>query len=144
LPEHLAREERVLEPLEEACAQCGGELKPLGEDVSEQLEIIDSAFKVIRHIRRKEACACCDHIAEAAASSRPIERGIAGPGLLAQILVAKFADHQRLYRQSAIFARHGVELDRSTMTCWVGACGALMRPLVEALRAYVLQAGGFG
>jgi transposase len=141
LPEHLVREERVLDPMEQACTQCGGELKPLGEDVSEQLEIIDSAFKVIRHIRRKKACACCDHIAQAAAPSRPIERGIAGPGLLAQILVAKFADHQPLYRQSAIYARHGVELDRSTMARWVGACCALMHPLVEALRAYVLQPG---
>jgi transposase len=141
LPEHLAREERVLEPAEQACAQCGGELKLLGEDVSEQLEIIDSAFKVIRHIRRKKACAGCDHITQAAAPSRPIERGIAGPGLLAQILVAKFADHQPLYRQSAIYARHGVELDRSTMARWVGACGTLMQPLVAALRSYVLQPG---
>jgi transposase len=141
LPEYLPREERVLEPDEAACSACGGELKPLGEDVSEQLEIIDSAFKVIRHIRRKKACACCDHIAQAAAPSRPIERGIAGPGLLAQILVAKFADHQPLYRQSAIYARHGVELDRSTMARWVGACGALMRPLVDALQAYVLAPG---
>ena len=141
LPEHLPREERILEPDEAACSECGGELKPLGEDVSEQLEIIDSAFKVIRHIRRKKACACCDHIAQAAAPSRPIERGIAGPGLLARILVAKFADHQPLYRQSAIYARHGVELDRSTMARWVGACGALMRPLVDALQAYVLAPG---
>ena len=141
LPAHLPREERVLEPDETACCECGGELKPLGEDVSEQLEIIDSAFKVIRHIRRKKACACCDHIAQAAALSRPIECGIAGPGLLAQILVAKFADHQPLYRQAAICARHGVELDRSTMARWVGACGALMRPLVDALQAYVLAPG---
>jgi transposase len=141
LPEHLERDERVLEPSEQACVQCGGELKPLGEDVSEQLEIIDSAFKVIRHIRRKKACACCDHIMQVAAPSRPIERGIAGPGLLAQILVAKFADHQPLYRQSAIYERLGVELDRSTMARWVGACGTLMQPLVAALRAYVLQPG---
>ena len=123
LPEHLEREERILDPQEQACAQCGGELKPLGEDVSEQLEIIDSAFKVIRHMRRKKACACCDHIAQAAAPGRPIERGIAGAGLLAQILVAKFADHQQLYRQSAIYERRGVELDPSTMARWVGACG---------------------
>ena len=141
LPEHLPREKRVLEPDEAACCKCGGELKPLGEDVSEQLDIIGSAFKVIRHIRRKKACASCDHIAQAAAPSRPIERGIAGPGLLARILVAKFADHQPLYRQSAIYARHGVDLDRSTMARWVGACGTLMRPLVDALQAYVLAPG---
>lgn len=96
---------------------------------------------MIRHIRRKKACAGRDHIAQASAPSRPIERGIAGPGLLAQILVAKFADHQPLYRQSVIYARHGVELDRSTMARWVGACGALMQPLVAALQAYVLLPG---
>lgn len=141
LPSHLVREERVLDPEEQACAACGGELKPLGEDVSEQLEIIDAAFKVIRTVRRKKACACCDGIVQAPAPSRPIERGIAGPGLLAQILVAKFADHQPLYRQAAIYARDGVELDRSTMARWVGACGALVRPLVEALQRYVLEPG---
>jgi transposase len=141
LPDHLEREEHVLEPQESACPQCGGNLKPLGEDVSEQLEIVNAAFKVIRHIRRKKACACCDCIVQPAAPSRPIERGIAGPGFLAQILVSKFADHQPLYRQSAIYARHGVDLDRSTMARWVGACGALVRPLVDALQRYVLMPG---
>lgn len=141
LPEHLPREERVLEPEEQACPACGGNLKPLGEDVSEQLEIIDAAFKVIRHVRRKKACACCDSIVQAPAPSRPIERGIAAPGLLAHILVSKFADHQPLYRQSDIYARQGVELDRSTMARWVGACGALVRPLVDALRRYVTAPG---
>ena len=92
LPAHLPREERVLEPTEQACAACGGNLKPLGEDVSEQLEIIDAAFKVIRHVRRKKACACCDCIVAAPAPSRTIECGIAGPGLLAHIAVSKFAD----------------------------------------------------
>lgn len=138
LPEHLPREERVLEPAEQECPECGGNLKPLGEDVSEQLEIIDAAFKVIRHVRRKKACACCDCIVQAPAPSRTIERGIAGPGLLAHIAVSKFADHQPLYRQSVISARQGVELDRSTMARWMGICGALVHPLVEALHRYVL------
>jgi transposase len=138
LPEHLPREERVLEPEEQSCPECGGSLKPLGEDVSEQLEIIDAAFKVIRHVRRKKACACCDCIVQAPAPTRTIERGIAGPGLLAHIAVAKFADHQPLYRQSAIAARKGVELDRSTMARWMGICGALVQPLVGALHRYVL------
>lgn len=138
LPEHLPREERVLEPTEQACPACGGNLKPLGEDVSEQLEIIDAAFKVIRHVRRKKACACCDCIVQAPAPGRTIERGIAGPGLLAHIAVSKFADHQPLYRQSVISARQGVELDRSTMARWLGICGALVHPLVEALHRYVL------
>jgi transposase len=141
LPAHLPCEEHVLEPEEQACPACGGNLKPLGEDVSEQLEIASAAFRVIRHIRRKRACACCDVIVQPAAPSRPIERGIAGPGLLAHILVGKFADHQPLYRQSAIYAREGVDLDRSTMARWIGACGVLVRPLVESLQRYVMAPG---
>jgi transposase len=141
LPEHLPREDHIIEPEEQACPECGGNLKPLGEDVSEQLEIIDAAFKVIRHVRRKKACACCDCIVQAPAPSRPILRGYAGPGLLANIAVGKFADHQPLYRQSVIHARKGVELDPSTTGRWMGACGALVHPLVEALRRYVTAPG---
>lgn len=138
LPMELPRENRILEPVDVACPQCGGHLKALGEDISEQLEIVTSAFKVIRHIRRKKACACCDCIVQAPAPSRPILRGVAGPGLLAHILVSKFADHQPLYRQSAIYARQGVEIDRASMGRWVGACSALTRPLVEALQRHVM------
>ncbi len=137
LPEQLPREERVIEPLQQACPACGGALKPLGEDIAEQLEIITSAFKVIRTIRKKKACACCDVIVQAPAPSRPIERGIAGPGLLAHILVAKYADHIPLYRQAVIYERAGVELDRSTMARWVGAASELLQPLVEAIRRHV-------
>lgn len=121
LPAHLPREEHILEPRDQACPSCGGNLKPLGEDIAEQLEIISSAFKVIRTIRKKKACACCDVIVQPPAPSRPILRGIAGPGLLAHILVSKYADHQPLYRQAVIYERAGVELDRSTMARWVGA-----------------------
>ncbi|NMM26513.1 MAG: IS66 family transposase [Glaciimonas sp.] len=138
LPPELPREDRILEPSDQACPECGGNLKPLGEDVSEQLEIVNTAFKVIRHIRRKKACACCDRIVQVPAPSRPILRGVAGPGLLAHILVSKFADHQPLYRQSVIHARRGVEIDRSSMGRWVGACSALMAPLVDALRRHVM------
>jgi transposase len=138
LPPELPREDRILEPSDQACPECGGNLKLLGEDVSEQLEIVNTAFKVIRHIRRKKACACCDCIVQVPAPSRPILRGVAGPGLLAHILVAKFADHQPLYRQSVIHARQGVEIDRSSMGRWVGACSALMAPLVDALRRHVM------
>jgi transposase len=141
LPDHLPREEHILEPQEQACPECGGNLKPLGEDVSEQLEMIEAAFKVIRHVRRKKACACCDCIVQAPASSRPILRSFAGPGLLANIAVSKFADHQPLYRQSVMHARRGVELDPSTTGRWMGACGVLVHPLVEALRRYVLAPG---
>ena len=141
LPAHLPREEHIIEPQHEACPQCGGHLKPLGEDVSEQLEMIEAAFKVIRHVRRKKACAGCDCIVQAPAPSRPIQRSFAGPGLLANIAVSKFADHQPLYRQAVIHARRGVELDPSTTGRWMGACGVLVAPLVEALRRYVLAPG---
>jgi hypothetical protein len=98
-----------------------------------------ASFRVIRHVRPKLACTCCDHIAQASAPSRPIERGLAGPGLLAHVLVAKFADHLPLYRQSVI-AREGVELERSTLAKWVGQSAALLQPLVEAIRRHVMAA----
>lgn len=86
----------------------------------------------------KQACACCDCIVQVPAPSRPILRGVAGPGWLAHILVSKFASHQPLYRQSAIYARQGVEADRSSMGRRVGACSALMAPQVDALRTHVM------
>ena len=141
LPEYLPREEHIIEPTEDCCPQCGGDLKPLGEDVSEQLEMIEAAFKVIRHVRKKKACACCDGIVQAPAPSRPIQRSFAGPALLANIAVSKFADHQPLYRQAVIHARQGVELDPATTGRWMGACGVLITPLVEALRRYVVAPG---
>lgn len=128
LPPHLPREDRVLIPASEACPDCGGKLKHLGEDVSEQLEYVPASFRVIRHVHPKLACACCDTIVQAPAASRPIERSLAGPGLLAHVLVAKFADHLPLYRQSVIYAREGVELERSLLASWVGAAGTLLRP----------------
>jgi transposase len=144
LPESLPREDIILEPAEHDCPACGAALKLLGEDVAEQLDIINAAFKVIRTIRRKKACVRCDCIVQAPAPSRPIERGIAGPGLLARVLVAKFADHQPLYRQSVTYARQGVELDRSTMARWVGACGALVVPLVGRVSIRNLTCPGSG
>jgi len=104
------------------------------------LERIPSRFQVIRHVRVKLACACCERIVQAAAPSRPIERGIAGPGLLAHVLVSKYGDHLPLYRQSEIYAREGVELDRSTLADWVGETSRLFDPLLEALRRHVMSA----
>lgn len=141
LPEHLPRDTRTYLPESgERCAQCGAAMKQLGEDVSEQLEYVPASFRVIRHVRPKFACSCCDHIAQASAPSRPIERGLAGPGLLAHVLVSKFADHVPLYRQSAIYAREGVELERSTLAKWVGHTASLLQPLVEAIRRHVMAA----
>ena len=140
LPEHLPREVRTYLPKQQACPDCGGELKHLGEDVSEVLEYVPARFQVIRQVRPKLACACCERIVQAQAPSRPIERGVAGPGLLAHVLVSKYCDHLPLYRQSEIYAREGVELERSTLADWVGGSSALLAPLVEALRRHVMNA----
>ena len=140
LPEHLPRDIKTVEPQERNCPSCGGELKALGEDVSEMLEYIPASLRVIRIVRPKLSCSCCEHIVQAPAPSRPIERGLAGPGLLAHVLVAKYADHLPLYRQSEIYEREGVELSRSTLADWVGGAHYLLRPLIEALRRYVLNA----
>ena len=140
LPEHLPREVRTYRPKQAACPDCGGALKHLGEDVSEILEYVPARFKVIRQVRPKLACACCERIVQAPAPSRPIERGVAGPGLLAHVLVSKYCDHLPLYRQSEIYAREGVELERSTLADWVGGTSGLLAPLVEALRRHVLSA----
>jgi len=115
-------------------------LRQFGEDVSEQLERIPATFKVIRHVRPKFACKQCERVVEAPAPARPIERGLAGPNLLAHVLVSKYADHCPLYRQSVIYAREGVDLDRSTLAGWVGATSELLTPLVDALRKHVLSA----
>jgi transposase len=139
LPAELAREEIVHEnPC--ACPDCGGKLRPLGEDIAEMLEYVPSHFKVIRHVRPKLSCSACQKIVQPAAPSRPIERGLAGPGLLAHVLVSKYCDHLPLYRQSQIYAREGIELDRSTLADWVGGASALLEPLVKAVGSYVLSA----
>lgn len=140
LPEHLPRGTRNYPPKQAACPDCGGALKHLGEDVSEILEYVPARFKVIRQVRPKLACACCERIVQAEAPSRPIERGVAGPGLLAHVLVSKYCDHLPLYRQSGIYVREGVGLERSTLADWVGGTSALLAPLVEALRRHVMAA----
>ena len=136
LPDHLPRNETVLSA-GEACAACGGRLKQLGEDVTEELEYIPGRFIVNRIVRPRMACACCEMFHQAALPSRPIERGRPGPGLLAHVLVNKFTDHAPLYRQSQIFARERVDLDRSTLTGWVGASTALLEPLADAIGRHV-------
>jgi len=138
LPQHLPREVKTYEPKVDACPDCGGHLRKLGEDVSEVLEYVPARFRVIRHVRPKMSCSSCERIVQEPAPSRPIERGLAGPGLLAHVLVAKYCDHQPLYRQSEMYAREGVELERSTLADWVGATSRLLTPLVEAISRHVL------
>lgn len=139
-PAHLPRETQTIAPPQTCCPDCGGDLKHLGEDVCEMLELEPVRFKVIRQVRPKLACASCDTIVQAPAPTRPIERGMASPGLLAHVLVGKYGDHIPLYRQAEIFAREGIELDRSLLAQWVGSVSALLRPLTEALREHVFDA----
>ncbi|MBN6454530.1 IS66 family transposase, partial [Escherichia coli] len=141
LPASLPRETRVIRPEEECCPACGGELSPLGCDVSEQLELISSAFKVIETQRPKQACCRCDHIVQAPVPSKPIARSYAGAGLLAHVVTGKYADHLPLYRQSEIYRRQGVELSRATLGRWTGAVAELLEPLYDVLRQYVLMPG---
>lgn len=140
IPEDLPREVVTHLPAHNCCPDCGGALRQFGEDVSEQLERIPASFKVIRHVRPKFACAACESVVEAPAPARPIDRGLPGPGLLAHVLVSKYADHLPLYRQSQIYAREGVDLDRSTLAGWVGAASELLTPLVDEIRKHVLAA----
>jgi transposase len=138
LPADLPRETETLEPQETACPDCGGNLSRLGDDVSEMLEYVPEHFKVIRTVRPKMSCTRCDAIVQEPAPHRPIARGLAGPGLLAHVLVSKYCDHLPLYRQSEIYERHGIALDRSTLADWVGGASHSLEPLVDALRDYVL------
>jgi transposase len=140
VPAHLPRDV-VLHATVCACPDCGGRLRQLGQDVSELMEFVPSYFRAIRHVRPKMSCVKCMRIVQAPAPSRPIPRSFAGPGLLAHVLVSKFCDHLPLYRQSQIYARHGVELDRSTLAGLVGASADLLDPLVERLARYTMGAG---
>ena len=137
LPDHLPR--HVIEHVTAcACPACGGTLRCLGEDVTEVLDYVPASFRVVRHVRPKFSCRLCETITQAPAPSLLIRRGRAGPGLLAHVLVAKFCDHLPLYRQSEIYAREGVDLERSTLADWVGQSAALLRPLVDALERHVM------
>jgi len=130
LPDHLDRVDEVLSP-GESCSDCGGNLRQLGEDVTEELEYIPGRFVVRRIVRPRMACSCCEAFSQAPLPSRPIERGRPGPGLLAHVLTSKYCDHLPLYRQSAIYAREKVDLHRSTLTDWVGRSTALLEPLAD-------------
>jgi transposase len=133
LPPHLPRERIVHEPAP-VCTGCGGTvLRKLGEDVTEVLEYVPSSFKVAQIVRPKLSCRGCETIVQAPLPSLPIERGRPGAGLLAHVIVSKYADGLPLYRQSEIYARQEIDLDRSTMAGWVGCMAALLDPLVAAV-----------
>lgn len=139
LPKNLPRETIEYGKLDR-CEQCGNTLSLIGEDISEQLEYVPASFRIIQHVRPKYSCGCCDCIVQAPAPSRPIARSYAGPGLLSHVAIAKYCDHLPLYRQSQIYSREGVELERSTLADWVGQMCHLLRPLNQALQTYVLEA----
>ena len=136
LPGHLPRNETILSP-GGACRVCGGRLKHLGEDVTEELEYVPGRFIVNRIVRPRMACSCCEKIQQAPLPSRPIERGRPGPGLLAHVLVSKYCDHLPLYRQSQIYGREGIDLERSTLADWVGKAAALLEPLADSIGRHV-------
>lgn len=137
LPDHLPREHVVIDVDGPACLCCGGTLHAIGESVSEMLDWVPAQLKVIRISRPKYACRSCQRIAQAPAPERPIAGGLATPGLLAHVLVAKYCDHLPLYRQSKIFARHGVVLDRSTLAGWVGGAAWWLEALHRRLAEHV-------
>ena len=142
LPGHLPRQEvmHLVSP-DCICPGCGAGLRQIGQDTSEVLEYQPGSFRVMRHVRPRLACARCRTIVQAPAPSRPIDRGLAGAGLITQVLVSKFCDHLPLYRQSQIYARQGLVVERSTLADWVAGAARLLQPLANAVRHYVLSAG---
>jgi transposase len=139
-PAHLPRETIVHAPASCTCPDCGAAMRKLGEDISEMLDFVPGYFKVLRHVRPKLSCGHCARVLQLPAPSRPIERGIPAPGLLAQVIAAKYADHCPLYRQQAIYERAGVDLDRATLADWIGAAARLLAPLVDVVGRYVSAA----
>lgn len=140
LPDHLPRQEVVHQPADDGactCPACGRAMSKLGEDITEVLDYVPGHFQVIRHVRPKYACDACDAISQAPAPALPTPRGRATPGLLAHLLVAKYCDHLPLYRQAEIYAREGLDLDRSTLCDWVGQAAWLLDPVVDGIQRHV-------
>ena len=139
LPSYLERIDIVLnhDPI---CPSCGSEeFRTISNDVSETLEYIPSSFKVIRNIRPRCACINCETIVQTYPRSGAIDKGKAGPGLLAHILVQKYCNHLPLYRQSQIYEREDIEISRSTMSGWAGQCSRLLEPLIDELKRSVFS-----
>jgi transposase len=126
------------EPDSCTCGQCGAALVQIDEQVSEKLDCKPLEFFVRRDVHPQYACRACEAIVCVPVAPAIIARGIAAPGLLAQVLIGKYVDHLPLYRQEAIFARSGVEIGRNTLAEWIGACGVALQPLVAALRIDLL------
>ena len=136
LPAHLPRT-RVVYPAPTTCPCCGGAVRKLGEEITESLERLPARWFVVQHVREKVSCRCCETINEAPAPFHPIARGRAGPNLLAEVMFGKYGLHLPLNRQSACFAREGIDLDVSTLAGWVGSVAASLQPLTDAIVAHV-------
>src|ERR1700722_5303822 len=143
LPDHLPRQEVVHQPSDDGackCPDCGKGMAKLGEDVTEVLDYVPGHFQVIRPLRPKAPCPPCDPIPQGPAPAMPTPRGRATPATLAHLLVSKYCDHIPLYRQSEIYAREGLELDRSTLSDWVGQAAWLLDPVVAGIHKHVFAA----
>jgi transposase len=137
LPENLERSDITI-AAPESCNSCGGkDFRKISDDISERLEYVPSSFKVIRYIRPRCACINCEKIMQGYAPSNTIDKGKAGPGMLAHIIIQKYCNHLPLYRQSEIYGREGVEIARSTMSSWAGQCAKLIELLIDELKKYV-------
>lgn len=136
LPPHLPRIERTHEPATGTCTcpDCGGQLRRLGEDSDELLDVVPVSWRVVRHIRPKYSCRSCERIVQAPAPPKPIAKGKATFATLAHVIVSKFDHHLPLYRQAEMMAAQGLPLDRSTLAGWTGQAAALLKPLVERIR----------
>ena len=144
LPRHLKRERIVhdLADAEKHCAGCQQDLRPIGEESSERYEYIPAQLMVIEDVCKKYACDCT--VKTATKPPQPIEKSTAGASLLAQVIVAKTADHLPLHRQEKIFERHGVEISRKTMGGWMAQCADLMKPLYGSLKEVLFQSKVIG
>ena len=141
IPEHLPRTEVPHDVPEQAkVCDCGREKVRIGEDVTEQVDYVPGKLTVYRHVYPKYACPCCkDGVTSAPPAPSPIERGMAGPGLLAYVLVNKFSDHLPTYRQQDILTRHGFFVARSTLCDWLAQCAQGLSPLVDLMRERALM-----
>ena len=133
LPAHLPRVEMVVDIDDPACPCCGKALHRIGEDTSERLDIVPAQFRVLVVRRPKYACRACENVVQAPAPARLIEGGLPTEATVAQVLVSKYADHLPLYRQAQIYARQGLNLDRSTLADWVGRAAFMLRPVHDRL-----------
>ena len=144
LPRHLKRERIVhdLAEKEKHCSVCQQDLRPIGEESSERYEYIPAQLTVIEDLCKKYACACT--VKTATKPSQPIEKSTAGASLLAQVIVAKTADHLPLHRQEKIFERHGVDISRKTMGGWLAQCAGLLKPLYGSMKEVLFQSKVIG